>query len=116
MAALPRLADRVFTTPAGEPYDTSRERGYGGQIKTAWRGAIRRAELDPKLTPHDLRHYYATWHYALYKDVLRLKVDGGWSSVALVERYAHLMPQGHEEDIRTFLGLSWPNNERCLTA
>jgi hypothetical protein len=32
----------------------TRGREFGGQIKTAWRGALRRAALDPELTPHDL--------------------------------------------------------------
>jgi integrase len=79
-------------------------RGYGGQIKTAWKGTIRRAGLDPELTPHDLRHTWASWHYALNRDLLALKQEGGWSSVALVERYAHLLPAGQEGAIREFLG------------
>jgi integrase len=91
--------DRVF------PYWTTlAERQYGGQIKKGWASAIKRAGLDPELTPHDLRHTWATWHYAEHKDLLALKEAGGWSSVALVERYAHLMPAGHEHEIRQFLG------------
>jgi integrase len=81
-----------------------RGRQGGGQIKKGWAGALRRAGLDPALTPHDLRHTWASWHYALHRDLLALKVEGGWSSVALVERYAHLMPAGHEAAIRAFLG------------
>lgn len=104
LALLPNRAGRVFTTPlSGEPY-AARPGQTGGQIKTAWRGAIRRAGLDQELTPHDLRHTWATWHYALHKDLLALKEAGGWSSVALVERYAHLMPAGHESAIRHLLG------------
>jgi integrase len=81
-----------------------RGREEGGHIKTAWKGAIRRAGLHHELTPHDLRHTWASWHYALRRDLLALKVEGGWSSVALVERYAHLLPAGHEEAIHLFLG------------
>jgi hypothetical protein len=33
---------------------------------------------------------------------LALKVEGGWSSVLLVERYAHLLPAGHLDAIRRF--------------
>ena len=76
---------------------------YGGQTKTAWRGALRRAGLNPELTPHDLRHTWATWHYALHKDLLKLKHDGGWAGVRQVERYAHVMPAGYENEIRAFL-------------
>lgn len=92
-----------------------RGRQGGGQIKTAWRGALRRAGLDPSFTPHDLRHSWASYHYALHRDLLRLKVDGGWSTVSLVERYAHLMPQGQEDAIRAAWGIggaavvgTWP--------
>ena len=83
---------RVFRTPHGEYAD--HQRSYGGNIKTAWKGAIRRAGLAPELTPHDCRHTWASWHYALNRDLLALKAEGGWSSVTLVERYAHLLPAG----------------------
>lgn len=106
-AGLPGRAGRVFLDHRGRPYRSSAE--YGGQIKTAWRTATRRAELEG-FTPHDLRHTWATWHYSLYKDLLRLKAEGGWSSVTLVERYAHLMPVGHEAGIRSVWGL-WPGGE-----
>lgn len=91
----------VFRTHSGIPY-ADRARQGGGQIKTAWKATLRRAALDPTLTPHDLRHTWASWHYAAHRDLLALKVEGGWSSVALVERYAHLMPAGYEAQIRAF--------------
>jgi hypothetical protein len=43
--------------------------------------------------------------------LLRLKEDGGWSSVALVERYAHLMKEGHQDEIKSFWGLEPPRLE-----
>lgn len=85
-----------------------RGRESGGHIRTAWAGAIRRAGLDPDLTPHDLRHTFASWHYALHRDLLGLKTEGGWSSVTLVERYAHLLPAGQVTAIRAFWGLPSP--------
>jgi integrase len=97
----------VFLTPkrsGGQPY-ADRQRRTGGQIKTAWKGAIARAGLDPEFTPHELRHTWASWHYALHKDLIRLQLDGGWSGVLLVTCYAHLMPQGLEDAIRRFLGI-----------
>ena len=102
LATQPGREGPVFRRPDGEPY-ADRGGEYGGQIKKAWRGAIRRAGLDPKLTPHTCRHTFASWHWAIHKDLLALKVAGGWSSVALVERYAHLMPAGREDGIRRFL-------------
>lgn len=79
-----------------------RGRQGGGQVSRGWKGALKRAGLDPALTPHDLRHSWASWHYARHRDLLRLRQDGGWSSVALVERYAHLLPEGQEAAIARF--------------
>jgi integrase len=78
-----------------------RQRMAGGQIKSAWKGALRRAGLSG-VTPHDLRHTWASWHYALHRDLLLLKSEGGWSSVKLVERYAHLLPAGYTSAIQSF--------------
>lgn len=83
-----------------------RGRAGGGQIKSGWRGAVTRAGLDFELSPHDLRHSWASWRYALDHDLLALKREGGWASVGQVERYAHLLPQGHTEEIRRFWGFS----------
>lgn len=100
--ALPHRDGPVFRWGAGRSY-ADRGREEGGHVKRAWQGAIRRAGLDPELTPHDLRHTWASWQYALHRDLLALKMEGGWSSVALVERYAHLLPAGQEAAIRQFL-------------
>lgn len=68
----------VFLTNRGRPYaDRGRDAG-GGQIKKGFASAVRRAGLDPGLRVHDLRHSWASWHYALNHDVLQLKGDGGW--------------------------------------
>jgi integrase len=96
LANLPHREGPVFISDKGRPY-ADRGGAYGGQIKKGWRGALIRAGLagrDPELTPHDLRHTWASWHYALHHDVLKLRDEGGWSSIALVERYAHPMKGG----------------------
>jgi len=118
LAALPHRDGTVFrwqtktpVRPGMAPPRVSeyadKDRQGGGQIKTAWNGALRRAGLDvndgyPRLTPHDLRHTWASWHYAVHKDLLLLKKEGGWSSVTLVERYAHLLPAGQVVEIAAF--------------
>jgi integrase len=112
LAALPHRTGPVFRWGTGRAY-ADRGREEGGHIKRAWRGAIRRAGLDPELTPHDLRHTWASWHYGLNRDLLVLKQDGGWSSVALVERYAHLLPAGQEPAIREFLGWHQAGTQRA---
>lgn len=105
VVALANLAGRegaVFRHRDGQPYEP--RLGVGGQIKTAWAGARRRAGLRAELTPHSCRHSWATWQFDLHKNPLRLKLDGGWASLQQVERYAHLMPGGHEAAISEFWG------------
>jgi integrase len=100
LTALPTRSGPVFLTATGRPYQP--KDGEGGQIKRAWDGAIRRAGLPADFTPHTCRHTWASWHYAVHRDLLKLKVEGGWSSIEMVERYAHLMPAGHTEAICSF--------------
>ena len=117
----------VFRRDDGEPY-VDKGRLEGGQIKTAFRGACRRAGLVrwergkvemadgaytavrcvPTVTPHDLRHSFATWFYAITKDLLLLKGEGGWATLRMVERYAHLMPSHLVTEIRTIWGETHP--------
>lgn len=80
-------------------------------IRTAWATACRKAGLSLR-GPHDLRHAWASWHYALHRDLLALKQAGGWASVSQVERYAHLMPAGHENEIRRVWGLTPARHQR----
>jgi integrase len=139
LAALKRLEHRdgrVFRPVYSVRDDGSRRRegiGYhdngrtgGGQIKTAWAAACRRAGLPgawvnwkdgkgatrrrwvPELHPHDLRHTWATWHYAAYRDLLRLQAAGGWSGPGQVTRYAHLLPAAYAAEARAWLGVREP--------
>ena len=48
LAELPRREGVVFLANHGRPY-TDRRRRQGGQITNGWRGAIRRAGLNPSL-------------------------------------------------------------------
>jgi integrase len=77
----------VFRTQKGRPY-AEKESG-GGQIKTAFRGACRRAGITD-FSPHDCRHTWATWHYAANRDLIALMKLGGWKSERMVLRYAHV--------------------------
>ena len=113
LSTMKRPAPAVFTTHLDRPYKDRRRVG-GGQIKRAWARALSLSGLDADLTPHDLRHTWAAWHYALHKNLLLLKEAGGWSTVTLVERYAHLTPAGHEKAIRRFLGTQLTRAPRAL--
>jgi integrase len=104
VAALHAVGHRtgcVFLTARKQPYRSSDE--YGGQIKTAWARACRLSDVSGGV--HMLRHTWASYHYALNRDPLQLMRDGGWSGLALVERYAHLLPAGHEDGVRRVWGL-----------
>lgn len=64
-----------------------------GSPKTAWGKAVKRAGLQG-FRFHDLRHTWAAWHTMSGTPPIVLKALGGWSSLAMVERYAALNP-GH---------------------
>jgi integrase len=112
LSALPAREGRVFLPPPFKKGDQTFQRAHyhdtgrqgGGQIKTGFASAVRRAGLDAEITPHDLRHTWASWHYAVHRDLLRLKHDGGWASVAMVERYAHLMPNAYAAEAAAWWG------------
>jgi integrase len=63
--------------------------GEGGQIKTAFKGACRRAKIK-NFHPHDCRHTWATWHYAANRDLRALMELGGWKTMSMVQRYTHI--------------------------
>jgi integrase len=92
LASLPHREGEVFRRPDGRPYAPldadDGETSAGGRIKTAFRGAVRRAGL-ADFHPHDCRHTWATWHYAQHRDPNALMALGGWKTPAMVFRYAH---------------------------
>ena len=55
----------------------------------AWRKACIRAGL-PTLRFHDLRHTWASWHVQSGTPLAVLQELGGWASLSMVQRYAHL--------------------------
>jgi integrase len=59
-----------------------------GSIKTAWLAACRRAGLTG-VRFHDLRHTWASYAVLAGTDLRTVQEVGGWSSLALVERYTH---------------------------
>jgi integrase len=102
LSSLQHRTGPVFLTRERGHYRTSE--AYGGQIKKGWATACRKAGI-VGVTPHGTRHSWASWHYAVHRDLLRLKLDGGWASTLLVERYAHLMASGEEAAVLAFWGL-----------
>ena len=86
LSNLPHRDGRVFRRPDGQGY--ALVTNAGGQIKTAFNGACRRAGISD-FRPHDCRHTWATWHYQANRNLAALKLLGGWKSERKVLRYAH---------------------------
>jgi integrase len=91
LANLPHREGEVFRRPDGMPYARLRENDTSGgdRIKKAFAGACERAGIQD-FTPHDCRHTWATWHYVKNRDLLALQRLGGWKTLAMVTRYAHV--------------------------
>lgn len=74
----------VFPGPSGDRITRASNKG--------WRGARRRAGVDARW--HDLRHTWASRHARAGTPLLALKELGGWSSLAMVQRYSHFTDAG----------------------
>lgn len=77
-----RHPERVFTY-AGKPIKYVNTK--------SWRGALKRARL-VNFRWHDLRHTWASWLVQHGTPLYDLQEMGGWKSVDMVRRYAHLAP------------------------
>ena len=107
LANLPDREGPVFRHRRSAAYrltNKSRTTPFGGQVRRAWATACSKAGIKPGITPHHARHTWASWDYAVHRDLLGLKARGDWSSVTLVERYAHLVPEGLAPQIVAFWG------------
>ena len=69
----------------------------------AWQKALKRAGID-NFRWHDLRHTFASYHAMNGTPLLTLKHLGGWRSLEMVNRYAHLSAEG----ARQYVGNSSP--------
>lgn len=103
--ALPALLDGLpesgaaFRTRHGLAY-TIRPNNSGGQFAVAFNRARDGAGLGDDVTPHVLRHTWATWFYAVHKDLPALMAHGGWVSVSMSIRYTKLAPADLPETLK----------------
>jgi len=92
LANLPHRDGEVFRRP-DVPYerlrDDENDTSAGNRIKKAFAAACRRAGIED-FRPHDCRHTWATSHYAKNRDLLALQRLGGWKTLSMVMRYAHV--------------------------
>jgi integrase len=98
LANLPHRDGLVFRRADGEPY-TAFDKGRR-KITRPFQTACARAGIDD-FTPHDCRHTWATWHYQTHRDLLGLKLAGGWKTLSQVEVYAHVNTDGQADQLNT---------------
>lgn len=94
LADLPHREDEVFRKADGMPYayldpENPLDVSAGSRIKKGFKAACVRAKITD-FSPHDCRHTWATWHYMHNRDLNLLMHLGGWSSLSMVLRYAHV--------------------------
>jgi integrase len=86
----PPEAGTVFANNHGRPYPI--RPNMGGQIRRGFNNARDRAGLGGDVTPHTLRHTWATWHYAQNRDFGALLDLGGWSKADVANIYRKAAP------------------------
>lgn len=76
---------------------------------SAWTSALQRAGIRD-FRWHDLRHTFASYHAMNGTPLLTLKALGGWQSLEMVNRYAHLSAEG----ARQYVGNAAPTVTHSL--
>ncbi|WP_227983189.1 site-specific integrase [Dickeya poaceiphila] len=77
------------TKPNGEKTPEIRKLRVDGN--KAWNAALKRAGIE-NFRFHDLRHTWASWLVQSGVPLSALQEMGGWESIEMVRRYAHLSP------------------------
>ena len=92
-------AGSVFTTHTGQPYVMGVDdhgKKTGASIKTAFYRARKDAGFasqgPDKVTPHTIRHTWATWYYAQTRDFGALLDLGGWADADTANIYRKIAP------------------------
>lgn len=98
------------TLPNGKKSAAVRKMRVDGN--TAWRLALKRAGID-NFRFHDLRHTWASWLVQAGVPLTVLQEMGGWESIEMVQRYAHLAPRhlsAHAKQIDSIFEGHVPNS------
>ncbi|NOS82764.1 MAG: site-specific integrase [Nitrospira sp.] len=85
---LPKRSEFVFTKPNGKPYHAIR----------GFREACERAGLKG-VTVHTTRHTFATRLVENGVDLRTVQELGGWATLSLIQRYAHVTPSRKAEAV-----------------
>lgn len=81
----------------------------------AWRWALQEAGVTD-FRWHDLRHTWASWHVQAGTPLNALQELGGWESVEMVRRYAHLAPEHLAEHAARIAGGTSLTQSMCEEA
>src|SRR2546426_4758689 len=94
----PESAEHVFARRDGSPYRS---------IRTTLQTACRAAGLKD-VTPHVLRHTFASRLAMAGVDPRTIQELGGWASLEMVERYTHLSPTHKAEAVERIASPNFP--------
>ncbi|KAB2390520.1 tyrosine-type recombinase/integrase [Actinomadura montaniterrae] len=67
-----------------------------------WKPALKKADLDPKVRIHDLRHAHASWLLAGGADLQVVKERLGHGSISTTERYLHTLDDADDTALAAF--------------
>jgi integrase len=82
---------RVFVGYDGKPLDQ-----WTSAARNGWESGCKKAGIID-FRWHDLRHTWASWHVQLGTPLYVLQELGGWETLEIVKRYAHLAPEHLKE-------------------
>lgn len=103
LAWLARTADDgpVFRQADGSEWHPD-SRVSGARLNREFQDLAAWAGIDRHVHLHMIRHSWASWHYAVHRNVKLLMHEGAWDSMQSVDRYTHLIPEGMVADIKRF--------------
>lgn len=102
-AVLREALGRLLETGSGPYVFTTRGRPFKS-IRTAFVTARRRAGLGPDVTPHVLRHTFASKLAMAGVDLRTIQELGGWKDLKMVQRYSHLSPSHKADAVEKIAG------------
>ncbi len=74
----------------------------GAQLNRTLQAIAADIGLGRQVFLHMIRHSWASWHYAVHKDLKKLRDEGAWESLEMADRYSHLAPGGMVPEILAF--------------